>query len=56
MSLQRQDIYCMLITGLTFTNLIFLPPAYFPTLIYFGRERDWWVTFNYTTVLKELKS
>jgi hypothetical protein len=31
----------------------FLPPAYSPALIYFWRERGWWVTFNYPTVLKE---
>jgi hypothetical protein len=24
-----------------------------PALIYFGRERGWWVTCNYSTVLKE---
>jgi hypothetical protein len=31
----------------------FLPPAYSPALIYFGRERGWWVTCNSHTVLKE---
>jgi hypothetical protein len=30
----------------------FLPPAYSPALIYFGRERGWWITCNYPTVLK----
>jgi hypothetical protein len=38
---------------LTLSNPIFLPPAYFPALIYFGRERGWWITCNYPTVLKE---
>jgi hypothetical protein len=31
----------------------FLPPAYSPALIYFGRERSWWITSNYPTVFKE---
>jgi hypothetical protein len=35
------------VKGLTLSNPIFLPPAYFPALIYFGRERGWWVTCNY---------
>jgi hypothetical protein len=39
--------------SLTLTNPIFLPPAYSPALIYFGRERGWWITCNYPTVLKE---
>jgi hypothetical protein len=38
---------------LTLSNPIFLPPAYFPTLIYLGRERGWWITCNYPTVLKD---
>jgi hypothetical protein len=38
---------------LTLSNPIYLPPTYSPALIYFGRERDWWVTCNYPTVLKE---
>jgi hypothetical protein len=40
---------------LTLSNSIFLPTAYFPALIYFGRERGWWITCtrNYPTVLKE---
>jgi hypothetical protein len=38
---------------LILSNPIFLPPAYSPTLIYFGRERGRWVTCNYPTVLKE---
>jgi hypothetical protein len=39
--------------SLTFSNPIFLPPAYSPALIYFGWERCWWITCNYPTVLKE---
>jgi hypothetical protein len=35
------------------SNPIFLPTAYSPALIYFGRERGWWVTCNYPKVLKE---
>jgi hypothetical protein len=38
---------------LTLSNPIFLPPAYSPALIYFGREIGWWITCNYPTVLKE---
>jgi hypothetical protein len=38
---------------LTLSNPIFLPPAYSPALVYFGRERGWWITCNYPTVLKE---
>jgi hypothetical protein len=41
----RKKIY------LTLFNPIFLPPAYSTTLIYFGRERDWWFTCNYPTDL-----
>jgi hypothetical protein len=40
---------------LTLSNPIFLPPAYSPALIYFGRERGWRITSNYYTVLKEKK-
>jgi hypothetical protein len=40
-------------TILTLSNPIFLPTAYFPALICFGRERGWWITCNYPTVLKE---
>jgi hypothetical protein len=39
--------------SVTLSNPIFLPPTYSPALIYFGRERGWWVTCNYPTVLKE---
>jgi hypothetical protein len=38
---------------LTFSNPIFLPTAYSPTLICFGWKRGWWITCNYPTVLKE---
>jgi hypothetical protein len=38
---------------LTLSNPIFLPPAYSPALIGFGRERRWWITCNYPTDLKE---
>jgi hypothetical protein len=41
------------ITILILSNPIFLPPVYFSALIYFGRERGWWITCNYPTVLKE---
>jgi hypothetical protein len=39
--------------SLALTNPIFLPLAYSPVLIYFGRERSWWITCDYPTVLKE---
>jgi hypothetical protein len=38
---------------LTLSNPIFLPAAYSPALICFERERGWWITCNYPTVLKE---
>jgi hypothetical protein len=38
---------------LTLSNPFFLRTAYFPALICFGRERDWWITCNYPTDLKE---
>jgi hypothetical protein len=38
---------------LTLSNPILLPTAYSPALICFGRERGWWITFNYPTALKE---
>jgi hypothetical protein len=38
------------------SNPTFLQPTYSPVLIYFGRERVWWVICNnYPTVLKEKK-
>jgi hypothetical protein len=39
--------------SLTLSTPIFLPPAYSSALIYFGRERGWWIACNYSTVLKE---
>jgi hypothetical protein len=42
-----------LLALLTLSNPIFLPPTYSPAHIYFGRERGWWITCNYPTVLKE---
>jgi hypothetical protein len=39
--------------SLTLSNPIILPPAYSPALIYFRRERGWWIICNYLTVLKE---
>jgi hypothetical protein len=38
---------------LTLSHPIFLPTAYSPALVCFGRERGWWITCNYPTVLKE---
>jgi hypothetical protein len=38
---------------LALSNPIFLPTTYSPALICFGRERGWWITCNYPTVLKE---
>jgi hypothetical protein len=38
---------------LTLSNPIFLPTAYSPALICFGRERVWWIICNYPTVLKQ---
>jgi hypothetical protein len=35
------------------SNQIFLPAAYSPAHMCFGRERGWWITCNYPTVLKE---
>jgi hypothetical protein len=40
--------------SLALSNPIILPPAYSLVLIYFGRERGWWVTCDYPTVLKEI--
>jgi hypothetical protein len=40
-------------TGLTVSNPIFLPPACSPALIYFGRERGWWITCNYPSFKRE---
>jgi hypothetical protein len=38
---------------LTLSNPIYLPTTYSPALICFERERGWWITCNYPTVLKE---
>jgi hypothetical protein len=38
---------------LTLSNPIFLPTTCSPALICLGRERGWWITCNYPTVLKE---
>jgi hypothetical protein len=38
---------------LTLSKPIFLPTAYFPALIFLGRERGWWITCNYPIILKE---
>jgi hypothetical protein len=38
---------------LALSNPIFLPTVCAPALICFGRERRWWITCNYPTVLKE---
>jgi hypothetical protein len=45
------NVFCVI--ALTLSNPVFLPPAYYPALIYFGWERSWWITCNYPTVLKE---
>jgi hypothetical protein len=42
-----------LFLSLTLSNSIFLRTAYSSALICFGRERGWWITCNYPTVLKE---
>jgi hypothetical protein len=39
--------------ALTLSNPMFLSTAYSPALICFGRERGWWITCNYPTVLEE---
>jgi hypothetical protein len=45
---KQADVY-----GLTLSNPLFLPTAYSPALICFGRERGWWISCNYSLVLKE---
>jgi hypothetical protein len=42
-----------MVRTLTLSNPNFMPPTYSPALIYFVRERGWWVTCNYPTVLKK---
>jgi len=44
-----------LVNILTLSNPIFLPTAYSPALICFGRERGWLITCNYPTVFKREK-
>jgi hypothetical protein len=44
---------CCFFSFLTLSNPIFLPTAYSPARICFERERGWWITCNYPTVLKE---
>jgi hypothetical protein len=39
--------------GLNLSNPNFLPTAYSPVLIFFGRERVWWITCNCPRVLKK---
>jgi hypothetical protein len=51
---RQAELGILHIGDLTLSNPIFLPPtAYSPALICFGRERVWWITCNYPTVLKE---
>jgi hypothetical protein len=53
---QQHTLYlsaCFIPNCLTPSNPIFLPTAYSPALICFERERGWWITCNYPTVLKE---
>jgi hypothetical protein len=38
---------------LALSNPVSLPLTYSPALIYFGRERGWWITCNNPKVLKE---
>jgi len=47
------DINRTKFSDLTLSNPIFLPTAYSPAVIYFGRQRGRWITCNYRTVLKE---
>jgi hypothetical protein len=49
----RLHIYSHTTKTLTLSNPIFLPTAYSPALICFGRESGWWITCNYPTFLKE---
>jgi hypothetical protein len=48
-----QQYFFAIFVLLTLSNPIFLLTAYSPALICFGRERGWWITCNYSTVLKE---
>jgi hypothetical protein len=42
-------------TTLTLSNPIFLPPTHSPALIYFGRERGWWITCKLSYSIKREK-
>jgi hypothetical protein len=46
-------VFTEMLMYLTLFNPIFLPTAYSPALICFGRERGWRITCNYPAVLKE---
>jgi hypothetical protein len=41
---------------LTLSKPIFLPPTYSPAIIYFGRERGWWIACNYPSFKREKSS
>jgi hypothetical protein len=43
----QNNTYYNILMYLTFSNPIFLPPAYPPALVYFGLERGWWITCPY---------
>jgi len=53
MKFKKNKIMLSILHLLTLSNPVFLPTAYSPALICFGRERGWWITCNYPTVLKE---
>jgi hypothetical protein len=53
MKFKTNKITLSILHLLTLSNPIFLPTAYSPALICFGRERGWWITCNYPAVLKE---
>jgi hypothetical protein len=48
-----EEFLTVIMSALTLSNSIFLPTAYSPPFICFGQERGWWITCNYSTVLKE---
>jgi hypothetical protein len=48
-------IFLSSVNLLTLSNPIFLPTAYSPALICFGRKRGWWITCNYLTVKKNIE-
>jgi hypothetical protein len=53
MIIPKQAWVLLQLEPLTLSNPIFLPTAYSPAFIYFGRERGWWITCDYPAVLKE---